>query len=548
LKEIGADKNHIHILNFIAMKKYNDEQLVQLFIAGSSDALDELISRHRKQLLGYLISFVKQKSTADDILQETFIKVIERLKNGKYVDNGKFASWLFRVAHNAAIDYLRKQRAIIDTLTDQSDFIDILFKGLAMCNDGHAVAIRQGRIGNVLKGDTLKTTKIITLLNQYDDKRGKLYRSTMKSLLLFLEYHKGNYYSLGELVINTEGEMDTLPRGAKILSIGETNIDSLITSKITDNWDIIYKKDYTTIVGSMLVKRKDTISVVYEYQGMQQKVNLMNNKSIQSTSGGAYLTYTDLPHQEKGFVDYFFAEKILYIRIPAMVNDDGFYQKEIIKQTNNKSIKKIIFDIRQNGVGSDFAWMDILSVILNDTLNLNYPVGLKNTDRAIKAKGINCDTLKVVKVPLLDDEEFLLLEWGEKIVPHPQTIGYTGKIYVLQDRRIYSAAGSLSNIAWLHDNIVSVGETTGKLLGFGVTPLFFTLPNSCFTFQLEPVLDLSNAETLWDYYHDNVEIPVDISVEQRVNYFNYSIEGDIYSKEFLFNHDPVFQKVLEQKD
>jgi hypothetical protein len=100
----------------------------------------------------------------------------------------------------------------------------------------------------------------------------------------------------------------------------------------------------------------------------------------------------------------------------------------------------------------------------------------------------------------------------------------------------------------MYDNIVSVGETTGKLLGFGVTPVFFTLPNSCFTFQLEPVLDLSNATTLWDYYHDNVEIPVDISVAQRVHYFNYSIQGDIYSKEYLFNYDPVFQKMLEQKE
>jgi RNA polymerase sigma-70 factor (ECF subfamily) len=104
------------------MKKYNDEELVQLFIAGSSDAIDELISRHKRQLQGYLVSIVGQKSTADDVFQETFIKVIERLKRGKYTDNGKFASWLFRVAHNAAIDYLRKQQGVADVVDIDTDY------------------------------------------------------------------------------------------------------------------------------------------------------------------------------------------------------------------------------------------------------------------------------------------------------------------------------------------------------------------------------------------------------------------------------------------
>jgi RNA polymerase sigma-70 factor (ECF subfamily) len=103
------------------MKKYNDEELVSLFIAGSSDALDVLINRHKKQLMGYLMSIVGQKSTADDIIQETFIKIIERLKDGKYVDNGKFASWLFRVAHNVAIDYLRRQHGIVDIVDIDTD-------------------------------------------------------------------------------------------------------------------------------------------------------------------------------------------------------------------------------------------------------------------------------------------------------------------------------------------------------------------------------------------------------------------------------------------
>jgi RNA polymerase sigma-70 factor (ECF subfamily) len=104
------------------MKNYTDEQLVQLFISGSSDSLEELVDRYRRQLQGYLISIVGQKSAADDVFQETFIKIIEHLKRGKYTDSGKFSSWLFRVGHNTAIDYLRKQQGTVDISDVDNDY------------------------------------------------------------------------------------------------------------------------------------------------------------------------------------------------------------------------------------------------------------------------------------------------------------------------------------------------------------------------------------------------------------------------------------------
>ncbi|GHU97119.1 RNA polymerase subunit sigma-24 [Bacteroidia bacterium] len=93
------------------MKQYNDERLVQFFMeTESSDAFAEIMSRYRKPLLVYLVSIVKQKSIADDVFQETFIKVVQHLKGGKYENSGKFSSWLFRIAHNVSIDYLRRIR------------------------------------------------------------------------------------------------------------------------------------------------------------------------------------------------------------------------------------------------------------------------------------------------------------------------------------------------------------------------------------------------------------------------------------------------------
>jgi hypothetical protein len=446
------------------------------------------------------------------------------------------------------VDYLQKQRAVIDTLTNPEGLIQILFKGLSLCNDGHAYTIRwEDRLLEVFHNDTLRTTKILSLLKQYSDDKGKSYYSNRKQLMLFLEYYKGDYYSMGELIVSHNNETGTLPSGAKIMDIGGVSIDSLTATYAGTYWDVMRSKPYVSIVGGMYVERKDTIYIKYEYLTDLRELKIIPDKTIQSTSGGAYLlpaSYAFKP--EKGVVDYFSDEKILYVRLPAMEDEENFYQTEIAKH-REKPIEKVIIDIRQNGGGSDFVWRDVLSAIVKDTLDIRAPIGLKNTDRALQAYGVSRDTLGIVKIPLLDNEEFALLKWGLKVIPTSQTLGYTGKIYILQDRRIYSAAGSLSNVAQMYNNIVSVGEATGKLLGFGITPITFTLPHTGFTFQLEPVLDLSNATTLWDYYHDKVEIPVDISVAQRVKYFNYSIKGNIYSKEFLFNHDPVFQKVLEQK-
>lgn len=103
-----------------AMKNYNDVKLVNLFIAGSSEAFEVIIDRYRKKVYGYILGMVKQRAIADDIFQETFIKVIDRLKRGKYSDSGKFAAWLMRIAHNTVIDYFRTNK--VNDLVSGSEY------------------------------------------------------------------------------------------------------------------------------------------------------------------------------------------------------------------------------------------------------------------------------------------------------------------------------------------------------------------------------------------------------------------------------------------
>jgi RNA polymerase sigma-70 factor (ECF subfamily) len=88
----------------------NDNELVQQFIEGDQTSLEILIHRHKNRVYSYILLIVKNQDLAEDIFQETFIKVIRSLKRGKYVENGKFISWVLRISHNLIIDHFRKEK------------------------------------------------------------------------------------------------------------------------------------------------------------------------------------------------------------------------------------------------------------------------------------------------------------------------------------------------------------------------------------------------------------------------------------------------------
>jgi RNA polymerase sigma-70 factor (ECF subfamily) len=81
-------------------------------VKGDQLSLEELVTRHKDKVFTYIILIVKNEQLAEDIFQETFIKVIKSLLNNKYKDNGKFLSWVIRIAHNLIIDHYRKERQL----------------------------------------------------------------------------------------------------------------------------------------------------------------------------------------------------------------------------------------------------------------------------------------------------------------------------------------------------------------------------------------------------------------------------------------------------
>jgi RNA polymerase sigma factor (sigma-70 family) len=102
----------------------SDYELVQDFLNGNKASLEVLINRHRKKIYTYIILVVKDKYLAEDIFQDTFIKVIKSLNDGRYRDNGKFLSWVIRIAHNLIIDHFRKEKQL-NTISNDSYETDI---------------------------------------------------------------------------------------------------------------------------------------------------------------------------------------------------------------------------------------------------------------------------------------------------------------------------------------------------------------------------------------------------------------------------------------
>ena len=105
-------------------KRMSDQDLIQQFLSGDKEGIEKLINRHKSKVYTYIVLVVKNQQLAEDIFQDTFIKVIRSLIDGKYKDNGRFVSWVIRIAHNLIIDHFRKEKQI-NTLSNDDYEADI---------------------------------------------------------------------------------------------------------------------------------------------------------------------------------------------------------------------------------------------------------------------------------------------------------------------------------------------------------------------------------------------------------------------------------------
>ncbi|MGN6543139.1 MAG: RNA polymerase sigma factor [Ginsengibacter sp.] len=111
------------------MNNLTDQQLIHLYLDGHTDALSSLVDRYKDKIYTSIYLLVKDKYLAEDIFQDSFIKVIDTINGGRYNEEGKFLPWVMRIAHNLCIDHFRKvkRRPVIKTSDDHDIFETLNF-------------------------------------------------------------------------------------------------------------------------------------------------------------------------------------------------------------------------------------------------------------------------------------------------------------------------------------------------------------------------------------------------------------------------------------
>ena len=132
------------------LKELTDEQLVSLYTKGNNSAFDTLLKRYESKVFSYLLYSIKNQELAEDLFQDVFIKIVVRLKNGQYAENGKFSSWMIRIVHNHLIDYYRTSVADKLISNDASE-VDLF--------NNADIAVNENREQEMIDQQTLREVK-----------------------------------------------------------------------------------------------------------------------------------------------------------------------------------------------------------------------------------------------------------------------------------------------------------------------------------------------------------------------------------------------------
>jgi len=148
-----------------------DEMLVDMYIKGNDNAFDVLMKRYESKVYSYIYYSVKNQEMAEDLFQEVFMKIIVRLRSGKYQENGKFYAWVMRVAHNLIIDTFRKEtdeKIISNDETEQDLFND---PSLAVNDNREQEMIQEQMVSDIkeLIAKLPENQRQVLLMRYYED-------------------------------------------------------------------------------------------------------------------------------------------------------------------------------------------------------------------------------------------------------------------------------------------------------------------------------------------------------------------------------------------
>lgn len=151
-------------------KSCTDRDLIRLYMSGNEQAFETLLNRHKAKIYSSIYVFVRDTDLANDIFQETFIKIIDTFRGSKYNEEGKFLQWALRIAYNLCVDYFRKnkRRPTVVTSTDEFDVFAFIKDNEGNEEDNMIRNQTHGKIRQLIDALPIEQREVIVLRHYVD--------------------------------------------------------------------------------------------------------------------------------------------------------------------------------------------------------------------------------------------------------------------------------------------------------------------------------------------------------------------------------------------
>lgn len=177
------------------INKLPDEQLVKLYTKGNNSAFDVLLKRYESKVFSYICKSVKNQELAEDLFQDIFVKVVVRIKDGKYEENGKFSAWIMRIVHNHLIDHFRTDvsKRLISTDANMYNDDDEHSHPNSILNNVN-LAINENREQEMIDQQTIK--EVQELINLIPDAQREVVLMRLEKEMSFKEIAEKTHCSI----------------------------------------------------------------------------------------------------------------------------------------------------------------------------------------------------------------------------------------------------------------------------------------------------------------------------------------------------------------
>lgn len=209
----------------------SDSALISLYIAGQEEAFAQLLERHKARVFTTIMLIVRDEDVAEDLLQDTFIKAIHTMKSGRYNEEGKFSSWICRIAHNLAIDCFRREKRSpllnLDTTSHAFNSLSLAEAATAQTKPAPAATL---------------TTKAVTLKDGAFRRNGKVFRlraGQATPLTSAMRFSNGLTLQPNGTLISKSGGRRQLAEGRAVNMQGDVVIyrDDMMTARAIEQYD-----------------------------------------------------------------------------------------------------------------------------------------------------------------------------------------------------------------------------------------------------------------------------------------------------------------------